>query len=127
MDFEEDMMEVVEEEMQVVVMTLEKVLEILLMVAVPEGKKIIDEANAENNQKMCRLMFPPDHKDRDKDKERVNIMALILTCIHNAFDFFEDTDVVWKKRALILLKKYLIFMMELTENSGTARLEHCEE
>ena len=56
----------------------------------------------------------------------VNVMALILTCVHNTFDFFEDMDIELKKKNLLLLKKYLIFMVELTENSGAAKLDHCE-
>ena len=56
----------------------------------------------------------------------VNVMALILTCVHNTFDFFEDMDIELKKKNLLLLKKYLIFMIELTENSGAAKLDHCE-
>ena len=39
-------------------MILEKVLEILVLIAVPGERKIIDEANAENNKKMCTLLFP---------------------------------------------------------------------
>ena len=49
-------------------------------------------------------------------------MYQIFGALQSIFDFYEDMDIDPKKKCLQLIKKYMIYIIELTENSGSAKL-----
>lgn len=86
---------------------MEKILQILVLVATINDRKIIEEANAERNHLVITMLLP----EKEKDKERINIMHLIIFALHNIFDSFEDIDIDPKKKCLLLMKKYIIYII----------------
>lgn len=49
-------------------------------------------------------------------------------CLQGIFDNYDDhSNIAEKKLALTLIKKYLIFLIEISENSGNLKIEKYEE
>lgn len=41
----------------------------------------------------------------------MNIMYLIIFALQNIFDFFDDIEIEPKKKCLLLMKKYIIYII----------------
>lgn len=63
-EFDEDMAEITESENHVILSLMDNILQILVLVATVNDRRIIEEANAERNHAVINMLFP------DKDKEK---------------------------------------------------------
>ena len=72
---------------------------------------------------MFELLFP----DEGMHVE-VPLMTFLFVCLQGLFDNYDDqSNVDEKKLTLTLIKKFLIFMIEIAENSGSLKIDKYEE
>lgn len=54
-------------------------------------------------------------------------MTFIFVCLQGLFDNYDDqANIDEKKLTLTLIKKFLIFMIEIAENSGPLKMDKYE-
>jgi hypothetical protein len=120
---DESEMEENEKEYALVLSILERVFEILLYMASPGSNTLMEEANAKRNQLMFEQLFP-----EEGARVEVPLMTFVLVCLQGLFENYDDhTNLDQKKLTLTLLKKFLIFMIEIAENSGPLKMDRYEE
>ena len=105
---------------------IEKIFDILIyLTSTGNLTLIIDEANAKRNQIMFKLLFIEEGKGAE-----IELFCFIFVCLQGLFDNYDDvtnnnnhTDIISKKKTILtLVKKYLKYMIEISENSGVLKI-----
>ncbi len=122
-DFCEDQLEQIELESAIMLDTLNTIVDCLVFATAPKSEKILEEGNIERNQLILAELF---EKPAELKEDGVSIPSLLLVCLQTLFENFEDLEIVERKLNLSLVKKILIFMVEISENTGPMKIDKYE-